>query len=77
MKSKEYILEDKIFNLEMEQKELKFLLVAAEGCVEDPCLESVYENIYELTKQIQENKCWIQFYKEELKDLEAGEKYDK
>lgn len=57
-------LKDKIFELEMEQKEIQTYLTEATVWVPS------YEHYNKLN---QENICWIAYYKDLLKELEQGE----
>ena len=58
-------IKDKIFELEMGQKELKILIKLA-----TPCECKVIED---LDKQIEENQCWVAYYKDLLKEIKQGE----
>ena len=53
-------IKDRIFELEMEQKEIQMCLTQA------PFLST--QEYY--SKLNQENQCWIAYYKDRLKDLE-------
>lgn len=59
-------IKDRIFELEMEQKEIQM-------CLTQATFLSTQEYYNKLS---QENQCWIAYYKDRLKDLEQGEKYD-
>lgn len=59
-------IKDRIFELEMEQKEIQMRLTQA-------TFLSTQEYYSKLN---QENQCWIAYYKDRLKDIEQGEKYD-
>ena len=53
-------IKDRIFELEMEQKEIQMCLTQA-----------VFLSTQEYYSKLnQENKCWIAYYKDRLKDLE-------
>ena len=53
-------IKDKIFEIEMEQKELTTILISG---TEDQHYIEMFE----------ENKCWFAYYKDLLKELEQGE----
>ena len=59
-------IKDRIFELEMEQKEIQM-------CLTQATFLSTQEYYNKLS---QENQCWIAYYKDLLKDIEQGEKYD-
>lgn len=59
-------IKDRIFELEMEQKEIQM-------CLTQATFLSTQEYYNKLS---QENQCWIAYYKDRLKDIEQGEKYD-
>ena len=59
-------IKDRIFELEMEQKEIQM-------CLTQATFISTQEYYSKLS---QENQCWIAYYKGRLKDIEQGEKYD-
>ena len=59
-------IKDRIFELEMEQKEIQM-------CLTQATFLSTQEYYNKLS---QENQCWIAYYKDRLKDLEDEEKYD-
>ena len=75
MTSKTNELKDKIFELEIEQKELKIQLETHYDCVEYLCSLGAYDAVKEVEQQVEESQCWIEFYKEELKDIENREKH--
>ena len=59
-------IKDRIFELETEQKEIQM-------CLTQATFLSTQEYYSKLS---QENQCWIAYYKDRLKDIEQGEKYD-
>ena len=59
-------IKDRIFELEIEQKEIQM-------CLTQATFLSTQEYYSKLS---QENQCWIAYYKDRLKDIEQGEKYD-
>ncbi|QEG08311.1 hypothetical protein HWC26_gp059 [Aeromonas phage 2L372X] len=59
-------IKDRIFELEMEQKEIQM-------CLTQATFISTQEYYNKLS---QENQCWIAYYKDRLKDIENEEKYD-
>ena len=65
-------IKDRIFELEMEQKELKMHLHSLEMenkfCID--CDMFGGTDTTDLERQIEENNCWIAYYKGRLKDLE-------
>ena len=63
----------KHIELEMEQKEIQMCLTQAARWGNDEEFLSTQEYYSKLN---QENQCWIAYYKNCLKDLEQGEKYD-
>lgn len=60
-------LKDKIFDLEMYNVELRGASSVFYLSVEDQD---------DLQKIIQENQCWLEYYKQELLDLQNTEMYD-
>ena len=66
-------IKDRIFEIEMEQKEIQMYLTQAALWGNDEEFLSIQEYYSKLN---QENQCWIAYYKNCLKDLEQGEKYD-
>lgn len=60
-------LKDKIFELEIELKELEILVKQAYPDPED------YEIPEHLEQHMQESVCYIQYYKQLLQELEQGE----
>ena len=66
-------IKDRIFELEMEQKEIQMGLTLAPSWGSDE--EFLYTQEY-YSKLNQENQCWIAYYKDRLKDLENEEKHD-
>lgn len=60
-------IKDKIFELEIELKELEILVGQAYPDPED------YEVPEYLEQQMQESVCYIQYYKQLLQELEQGE----
>ena len=66
-------IKDRIFELEMEQKEIQMYLTQAALWGNDEEFLSTQEYYSKLN---QENQCWIAYYKNCLKDLEDEEKYD-
>ena len=71
-------IKDRIFELEMEQKELKMHIhsLEMENKFYMDCDMFGGTDTTDLEKQIQENNCWIAYYKDRLKDIENEEKYD-
>lgn len=63
-------IKDKIFELEMEQKEIQMYLTQAALWGNDEEFLSVQEYYSKLN---QENQCWIVYYKDLLKDIEQGD----
>ena len=59
-------IKDRIFELEIEQKEIQM-------CLTQATFLSTQEYYSKLS---QENQCWIAYYKDRLKDIEQGEKCD-
>ncbi|QEG08776.1 hypothetical protein [Aeromonas phage 4L372XY] len=59
-------IKDRIFELEMEQKEIQM-------CLTQATFISTQEYYNKLS---QENQYWIAYYKDRLKDIENEEKYD-
>lgn len=59
-------IKDRIFELEMEQKEIQM-------CLTQATFISTQEHYSKLN---QENQCWIAYYKDRLKDIENEEKCD-
>ena len=57
-------IKDRIFELEMEQKEIQMCLTQPD------VLEYAYKHYNKLN---QENACWIAYYKDLLKEIEQGE----
>ena len=66
-------IKDRIFELEMEQKEIQMCLTQAALWGNDEEFLSTQEHYSKLN---QENQCWIAYYKDRLKDIENEEKYD-
>ena len=66
-------IKDRIFELEMEQKEIQMCLTQAPIWGNGEEFLSAQEHYSKLN---QENQCWIAYYKDRLKDLEDEEKYD-
>ncbi len=66
-------IKDRIFELELEQKEIQMYLTQVTLWENDAGFPSTQEYYSKLN---QENQCWIAYYKDRLKDLEQGEKYD-
>lgn len=66
-------IKDRIFELEMEQKEIQMCLTQATLWGNDEEFLSTQEHYSKLN---QENQCWIAYYKDRLKDIEDEEKYD-
>lgn len=56
-------IKDRIFELEMEQKEIQM-------CLTQATFLSTQEYYNKLS---QENQCWIAYYKDRLKDTEQGD----
>lgn len=77
MTSKIDDLKDKIFDLEMEQKELFMQLDSFEMenkfYMDCDMLGGV--DTSEVEKLIEENQCWLEYYKQELLDLQNTEKH--
>lgn len=71
-------IKDRIFELEMEQKELKMHLhsLEMENKFYIDCDMFGGTDTTDLERQIEENNCWIAYYKGRLKDIENEEKYD-
>lgn len=67
-------IKDKIFEIEMEQKELKMQLHSfeMENKFYMDCDLFGGTDTTDLEKQIEENTCWIAYYKDLLKELEQG-----
>lgn len=66
-------IKDRIFELEMEQKEIQMCLTQTALWGNDEEFLSTQEYYSKLS---QENQCWIAYYKDRLKDIEDEEKYD-
>lgn len=63
-------ISDAIFDLQMEIMDLERLCNMYKG-------SKLFESaLNETEKQIQENKCWIDYYQQELNYLNMTEKYD-
>ena len=69
-------IKDRIFELEMEQKELLWNQEIWRKMVDDDCIDFLYDSASQAEKLIEENACWILYYKDLLKEIEQGEKYD-
>ena len=69
-------IEDKIFELEMEQKELSWHQDIWYKMIDEDGIDFLYESSEQVDKLIEENQCWLSYYQELLKDMEQGEKYD-
>lgn len=76
MTSKIDDLKDKIFNLEMEQKELYWHQDIWYKMLDEDGIDFLYESAEQVEKLIEENQCWLEYYKQELLDLQNTEKYD-
>lgn len=66
-------IKDKIFELEMEQKELSWHQEIWWKMVDEDGVTALYESAEQVEKLIEENECWIAYYKDLLKELEQGE----
>ena len=68
-------IKDKIFELEMEQKELKMHLHSfeMENKFYMDCDMFGGIDTTDLEKKIEENNCWIAYYKDLLKEIKQGE----
>ena len=66
-------IKDRIFELEMEQREIQMRLTQAALWGNDEEFLSTQEYCSKLN---QENQCWIAYYKDRLKDIEDEEEYD-
>ena len=66
-------IKDRIFELELEQKEIQMCLTQAALWGNDKEFLSTQEHYNKLN---QENQCWIAYYKDCLKDIENEEKSD-
>lgn len=60
-------IKDRIFEIEMEQKEIQMYLTQAALWGNDEELLPTQEYYSKLN---QENQCWIAYYKDRLKDIE-------
>lgn len=69
-------IKDRIFELEMEQKELLWHQDIWWKMVDEDGIDFLYESAEQVENLIQENNCWIAYYKDRLKDLENEEKHD-
>jgi len=63
-------IKDRIFELEMEQKELSWHQDIWGKMVDEDGIDFLYESAEQVENLIQENNCWIAYYKDRLKDLE-------
>ena len=66
-------IKDKIFELEMEQKELSWHQEIWWKMVDETGIDFLYESAEQVEKLIEENSCWIAYYKDLLKEIEQGE----
>ena len=66
-------IKDRVFELEVEQKEIQMCLTQTTLWGNDEKFLSTQEYYSKLS---QENQCWIAYYKDRLKDIEQGEKCD-
>ena len=66
-------IKDKIFGLETEQKELSWHQDIWWKMVDEDGLIALYDNAEQVDKMIEENSCWIAYYKDLLKEIEQGE----
>lgn len=76
MTSKIDDLKDKIFVLEMELKELSWHKDIWYKMSDEDGIDFLYESAGQVEKLIEENQCWLEYYKQELLDLQNTEKYD-
>lgn len=63
-------LQDKIFELEMELKELSWHKVIWPKMVDEDGIDFLYESAEEVEKLWEETSSWIQYYQSELQYLE-------
>lgn len=76
MTSKIDDLKDKIFDLEMELKELYWHRDIWWKMIDEDGVDFLYNNEEHVEKLIEENQCWLAYYKQELLYLQNTEKYD-
>lgn len=66
-------IKDKIFELETEQKKLSWHQNIWWKMVDEDGVSALYESAEQVDKMIEENSCWIAYYKDLLKEIEQGE----